>query len=59
MCSQIEMLDGNPRYDYYILSNKDGFGGKFRISDNTPIWESPSQYERRQNTRMGQHGHTI
>ena len=42
MCSQTEMLDGNPRYDYYILSNKDGFGGKFRISDNTPIWESPS-----------------
>ena len=28
MCSQTEMLDGNPRYDYYILSNKDGFGGK-------------------------------
>lgn len=47
ICLQTEMLDGNPLYDYYILSNKDGFGGKFRISDNTPIWESPSQYEKK------------
>ena len=47
ICSQTEMLDGKPRYDYYILSNKDGFGGKFRISDNTPIWESSSQYEKK------------
>lgn len=53
MCSQTEMLDGNPRYDYYILSNKDGFGGKFRISDNTPIWESPSQYEKKTEYKNG------
>lgn len=53
MCSQTEMLDGNPRYDYYILSNKDGFGGKFRISDNTPIWESPSQYEKKTEYKDG------
>lgn len=53
MCSQTEILDGNPRYYYYILSNKDGFGGKFRISDNTPIWESPSQYEKKTEYKDG------
>ena len=44
-CSQTEMLDGHPRYDYYVKSNQNGFVGKFRISDNTLIWESPSPSE--------------
>ena len=47
MCSQTEMLNGEPRYDYYILSNKDGFGGKFSIKDNSPIWESPNLSEKK------------
>ena len=45
MCTQTEMVDGYPKYDYYVLSNKDGFGCKYRISDNSPIWESPSYEE--------------
>lgn len=37
MCMQIEMFNGEPRYDYYVLSNKDGYSSKIRISDNTPL----------------------
>lgn len=53
MCSQVEMLNGEPRYDYYILSNKDGYSSKLRISDNTPIWESPSLSEKKVDYRDG------
>lgn len=53
LCSQTEMLNGNPRYDFYVLSDKNGFGGKFRISDNTPIWESPSLYEEKTEYKNG------
>ena len=53
MCSQIEMLNGEPRYDYYILSNKDGYSSKLRISDNTPIYESPSLNEKKVDYRDG------
>lgn len=53
MCSQIEMLNGNPRYDYYILSNKDGYSSKLRISDNTPIYETPSLSEKKVEYRDG------
>lgn len=54
MCTQVEMVDGNPKYNYYILSNKDGFGGKFRISDNTPIWESPTYDEKKTEYKDGE-----
>ena len=47
MCTQVEMVEGKPKYDYYVLSNKDGFGGKFRISDNKQIWETPSYEEKK------------
>ncbi len=53
VCTQTEMMNGSPLYDYYIRSNKDGYGGKFRISDNTPIWESPSQQEMQTEYRDG------
>ena len=53
MCSQIEMLNGEPKYDYYILSNKDGYSSKLRISDNTPIYESPSLSEKKTDYRDG------
>lgn len=53
MCSQIEMLDGEPIYDYYILSNKEGYSSKLRISDNTPIYESPSLNEKKVDYRDG------
>ena len=53
MCSQVELLNGEPRYDYYILSNKDGYSSKLRISDNTPIYESPSLSEKKVDYRDG------
>lgn len=53
MCTQIEMLDGEPQYDYYVLSNKDGYSNKMRISDNTPIWESPDLSEKKVDYRGG------
>ena len=53
MCMQIEMFNGKPRYDYYVLSNKDGYSSKIRISDNTPIYESPSLSEKKTDYRDG------
>ncbi|MBQ2376318.1 MAG: hypothetical protein II298_06605 [Bacteroidales bacterium] len=31
-----------PLYNYYTISNKDGFSSKISISDNLPIYENPS-----------------
>lgn len=45
VCTQIEMLEGKPMYDYYFISNNKGFGSKMRISDNTPIYDSPDLSE--------------
>lgn len=44
-CTQIEMLDGNPKYDYYIISNKEGYRCKIHINDHKPIYESPEPDE--------------
>ena len=44
-CTQIEMLNDKPCYDYYVVSNKDGYSSKIRLNDNTPIYESPSLNE--------------
>ena len=53
LCMQMEMHNDEPVYDYYILSNKDGFSSKIRISDNTPIYESPSLSEKKVDYRDG------
>lgn len=53
MCMQMEMSNGEPKYDYYILSNKDGYSSKIRLSDDTPIWESPSLHEKKTDYRDG------
>lgn len=53
MCIQYEMLDGEPLYDYYVLSNKDGYSSKIRISDDTPIYESPDLNEQKVDYRDG------
>jgi antitoxin component YwqK of YwqJK toxin-antitoxin module len=45
LCVQQEMLNDKPRYNYYVVSNKDGYCSKFRRTDNTPIFESPSLNE--------------
>lgn len=41
-CTQIEYSNGMPLYNYYTISNKDGFSSKISISDNLPIYENPS-----------------
>ncbi len=45
-CQIVEYDAGKPIHDYYLLSDGDGNTLKFRITDNTPIWESPAITER-------------
>lgn len=40
-CIQLEYINGLPKYDYYTVSDRNGYSSKFRLSDNSPIWESP------------------
>lgn len=42
----VEYDTGKPIYDYYLLSDSDGNTLKFRIDDDTPVWESPTIAER-------------
>jgi len=53
LCMQMEMYNDEPVYNYYVLSNKDGYCSKIRISDNTPIYESPSLSEMKVDYRDG------
>ena len=53
VCTQVEMANGKPKYDYKVVSNKDGFSNKIRISDNTPIWESPTIDEKKTDFKDG------
>ena len=53
MCIQREMLNGEPKYDYYIVSNKYGYSSKISTEDNTPIWESPDLMEKKTEYRDG------
>ena len=41
ICVQKEYLCGEPRYDYYIISNKDGLHSKVRIADEQPVYGTP------------------
>lgn len=45
ICIKVEYINGEPRYDYYTVSNKEGYTSKFRLSDKTPIWETPNKNE--------------
>ncbi|MCD8293619.1 MAG: hypothetical protein LUE27_00020, partial [Clostridia bacterium] len=45
-CIQTEYENGVPLYDYYTVSNQNGDRGKIRLSDNRPIYESPSPDEK-------------
>lgn len=47
MCMQVEYEYGTPKYDYYTLSNKDGYALKMKLSDNSQIWESPNESEKK------------
>lgn len=44
---QVEYSDGKPINDYYIMADPDGNLTKFHLSDNTPVWETPSIDERK------------
>lgn len=45
-CRVIEYKDGQPLHDYYLLSDANGNWVKYRIADDTPVWESPLVTER-------------
>ena len=51
-CTQIEYINGEPRYDYYVVI-KDGYSCKFRHSDKTPIWETPNKSEMKKTYNSG------
>ena len=53
LCYQFEYYLGEPQYDYYTVTNDDGLYGKFRISDNTPIFSSPSESDIKSEYRDG------
>ena len=43
MCFQAEYwMDGTPKNNWYMASNKDGLCSKINLSTNEPIYESPS-----------------
>lgn len=46
-CIQIPYTMGKPTYDYYVLSNNLGYVSKFRLSDRSPVYESPDVSERK------------
>ena len=45
-CRIIEYDAGKPIHDYYLLSDSNGNTLKFRIADDTPVWETPAIAER-------------
>ena len=45
--AQAEYVNGEPKYNYYIMSNPSGQVVKISFSDNQPIWESPYVSERK------------
>ena len=52
-CRQDEYINGNLKYDYYTLTNKDGYVSKFKISDNSPIWEIPTASDKKTEYKDG------
>lgn len=42
LCFQQEFYFGKPKNEYYVVTNDNGLYSKIRISDNQPIYESPS-----------------
>src|SRR5574344_518282 len=52
--TQAEYVNGRPKYDYYVMSNPEGQIVKIKYSDNQPLWESPSEGERKTEYRKGQ-----
>lgn len=42
---QTEFRNGLPKYDYYTVTTQDGYTSKFRLADDSQIWESPATDE--------------
>lgn len=47
-CKRMEMLNGEPCKDYYEFIEQNGSYGKFRLSDNSLIWEEPSILDKKE-----------
>lgn len=50
---QIEYLNGRPKYDYYLMSNVEGYMLRYSVFDDSPIWEQPMIDERKTDYRDG------
>ncbi|MGL4412212.1 MAG: toxin-antitoxin system YwqK family antitoxin [Bacteroidales bacterium] len=50
---QIEYLNGRPKYDYYLMSNVEGYMLRYSVFDDSPIWEQPIIDERKTDYRDG------
>ena len=50
---QIEYNEGKPLNDLYVKGDSKGNLTKFRLSNNTPIWETPAVSERKEEYRDG------
>lgn len=50
---QIEYMNGKPVFNYYVKGDQNGNLTKFRMSDNTPIWETPMISERKTEHKDG------
>lgn len=54
LCMQVEYRNGELLNDYYVVSNRDGFCSKIRMSDRQPIYESPSLDEKQVEYKNGE-----
>jgi len=55
LCFQQEFwADGTPKYDYYVVTNDNGLYSKIRLSDNTPIYSSPSLNDKKVEYKDGE-----
>lgn len=55
LCFQQEFwADGTPKYDYCVVTNDNGLYSKIRLSDNTPIYSSPSLSQKKVEYKDGE-----
>jgi len=52
-CFQAEYSNGQPKYDYYVLSDTTGNIMQVHFSDNKPFWNSPDVSERKTDYQDG------
>lgn len=54
LCIQQEFNNGDPLNDYYVVSNSNGLYSKLKLTDNTPVYESPSLSDKKIEYRDGE-----